>query len=126
MSDFTWITQEVILAAHEFLLHRFGGSAGIRDSGALNSALRRPENMDNRNGANVFELAATYAGGIIKNRPFFNGNKRVGFMAAYIFLGANGRHFHATEEEVVERTLALAAGAITEADYALWLQRSCA
>lgn len=82
--------------------------------------------MDNYNRADAFELAATYANGFIKNCPFLNGNKRVGFMAAYIFLGANGQHFHAPEEEVVERTLALAAGAITEAEYAKWLQHSCA
>lgn len=46
-------------------------------------------------------------------------------MAAYIFLGANGLNFQAPEEEVVERTLALATSAITENDYAKWLEKSC-
>ena len=46
-------------------------------------------------------------------------------MAAYIFLGANGLSLEAPEEEAVERTLALAAGAIGEAEYATWLENSC-
>lgn len=58
----------------------------------------------------------------MKNRPLIDGNKRSGFMAAYTLLEANGFSVASTEEEVVERTLALAAGAIGEE----WLRRSCA
>ena len=47
-------------------------------------------------------------------------------MAAYIFLGANGCEVEAPEEEVVLRTLGLAAGEIEEAEYAAWLEKSCA
>lgn len=70
-------------------------------------------------------MAAAYAHGIIKNHPFIDGNKRIGFMTAYIFLRANNYPFQAPEVEVVERTLALAASAITEEDYAAWLKKSC-
>jgi len=61
----------------------------------------------------------------VKNHPFIDGNKRVGFMAAYTFLGVNGESFCAPEEEVVVQTLALAAGDCTEAEYAAWLKDSC-
>ena len=71
-------------------------------------------------------MAAAYASGIVKNHPFLDGNKRSGFMAAALFLESNGYGFAASETEVVERTLALAASAIDDAEYAEWLQRSCA
>ena len=58
------------------------------------------------------------------NHPILDGNKRAGFLAAALFLEVNGLAFKAPEEEVVERTLALAASAITEADYAGWLEKS--
>jgi len=73
----------------------------------------------------LFDLAAAYAAGIVKNHPFLDGNKRAGFMAAYTFLGANGQDLIVPENEVVERTLALAAGSIEATDYAAWLARSC-
>ena len=57
------------------------------------------------------------------NHPFLDGNKRTGFLAAALFLEVNGLAFKAPEE-VVERSLGLAAGAITEADYAGWLEKS--
>lgn len=63
--------------------------------------------------------------GIVKNHPFLDGNKRSGFVSAALFLEINGYRFSAPEEQVVERTLALAVGAVAEADYAAWLEKSC-
>ena len=125
MTEPVWLTQTVILATQEELLQRFGGLAGLRDEGLLDSALHRPEHLHRYEKKDLFQLAAAYTTGIVRNHPFLDGNKRIGFMAAYIFLGANGHDFHAPEEEVVERTLALAAGAIQEENYAEWLKRSC-
>lgn len=126
MSEPVWITREVIFAIQEELLGRFGGLAGLRDPGMLDSALGRPYQLFSygQPPPTLPELAAAYAAGIVKNHPFLDGNKRAGFMAAYVFLGANGLHFQAPEEEVVERTLALAAGAIGTEAYAAWLARS--
>jgi len=73
----------------------------------------------------LFDLAAEYALGIVKNHPFLDGNKRAGFMAAYIFLGANGQELDASEAEAVLKTLALAAGEIGAGEYAEWLKASC-
>ncbi len=71
----------------------------------------------------MFDMAAAYAHGIMKNHPFVDGNKRSGLLAATLFLEANGTRFSATEEDAVVKTLALAAGAITAQDFAVWLER---
>lgn len=125
MNEPFWLTRTVIDATHQELLTRFGGLSGVRDEGLLESALARPEHLFAYGQPSLFELAAAYAHGIVKNHPFLDGNKRAGFMAAYIFLGANGESFSAPEEDVVMQTLALAAGESTEADYAQWLKTAC-
>ena len=125
MKEPIWLTESVLMAVQEDLLARFGGLSGLRDAGLLHSALSRPRNRFAYGKASMFELASEYALGIVKNHPFLDGNKRAGFMAAYIFLGANGMQFMAPEEEVVVYTLGLAAGEIEGSDYSAWLGRSC-
>lgn len=125
MKDPVWLTREVINATHEELLALFGGLSGVRDESLLESAMARPQQIHAYEGKNIFCLAAAYARGIIKNHPFLDGNKRTGFMAAYIFLVANGEHFSAPEEAVVIETMALAAAERTEEQYAAWLERAC-
>ncbi len=118
--------KEVVLAAHEEMLAMFGGPVGMRDEGLLESALHRPQQLFSYGEPTLFELAAAYAVGIVKNHPFLDGNKRSGFLTAYIFLEANGISFSAPEEEVVVQTVALAAGEIGVAEYAAWLtSNSC-
>jgi death-on-curing protein len=119
-----WLAREVVLAIQGELLNRFGGLAGIRDEGLLDSAINKPKNLFAYGQPTPFELAASYATGLVKNHPFLDGNKRIGFMAAYVFLGANGWSLEATEEEAVLETLALAAGESTESDYAAWLAKN--
>jgi death on curing protein len=117
-----WLLREVVFAAHEESLARFGGPAGVRDAAMLDSALGRPRNLFAYGKPTLFELAASYAFGIIKNHPFSDGNKRTGFIAAVVFLELNGLKFHATEVDAALKTLALAAGEIGEAEYAAWLK----
>ncbi len=124
MKEPHWITREVILATQEELLERFGGLAGVRDEGLLKSALKQPRDLFAQGETSLFMLATAYAYGIARDRPFQGGNKTSGFKAATLFLELNGVRFQASGEDVVERTLALAAGAIPAADYAVWLQRS--
>ena len=124
MRDPVWVDREDCLAMHEKLIERFGGLQGIRDEGLLDSALNKPLHVFNYGKPTVFELAASYALGIVKNHPFLDGNKRTGFVAAALFIEANGFSFQATEEEAVLETLALAAGERAEADYAAWLARN--
>jgi len=70
------------------------------------------------------EMAASYAAGIILNHPFLDGNKRIGFMLAATFLEINGMEFTATEESVVQMTLAFADGKLKQAAYAEWLSKN--
>lgn len=122
MNEPQWLTEAVVLSIQNKLLARFGGLAGVRDSGLLESALNRPQNRFYYESPSLFELAADYAVGIVKNHPFLDGNKRAGFMAAYTFLGMNGYRLEATEETAVLFTLGLAAGEVSAEEYAHWLE----
>jgi death on curing protein len=125
MSEPFWLAREAVLAIQGELLARFGGLAGIRDEGLLDSALNRPLHLFHYGDPSLFDLGAAYAEGIVKNHPFLDGNKRAGFMAAYTFLGINGQQLEAPEEEAVLQTLALAADAIGAAEFSAWLAKSC-
>ena len=117
-----WVLRETVLTLHEQSLAEFGGAAGIRDEGLLDSALAKPENLFAYGKPTIFDLAASYGFGLVKNHPFVDGNKRVGFIVAVVFLELNGHRFHSTEAEAAVRMLALAAGEMSEADFAAWLK----
>ena len=70
-------------------------------------------------------MAATYAGGIIRNHPFVDGNKRTGFMSAYVFLALNGLQLAAAEVDVVRVVTLLAANEIDETAFSAWLRDNC-
>ena len=123
MNEPVWVTEEDCLSFHDKLLARFGGAAGVRDNGLLLSALARPKQRFAYETPSLFDLAATYAHGIVKNHPFFDGNKRSGFLAAALFLEANGIRFKGDERDVVIQTLALAAGESTLEHFSAWLER---
>ena len=116
------VLRETVLTLHEQLLAQFGGSAGIRDEGLLDSALGRPQNLFAYKKPTLFQLAASYAFRLAKNHPFLDGNKRTALVTAVLFLELNGKHFRADEADATVRTLALAAGAMKEAAYAAWLE----
>ncbi|HSJ00952.1 MAG: type II toxin-antitoxin system death-on-curing family toxin [Verrucomicrobium sp.] len=122
MSEPVWVLRDVVLAIQEQLLAEFGGAAGIRDEGLLDSALSRPENRYAYEQAGIFELAAAYAFGLVRNHPFIDGNKRIGFTVAILFLELNGWRFSANEADAVVKTLALAASVMDEVEYADWLK----
>ena len=107
-----WILRDTVLALHDQLLAEFGGSSGIRDAGLLASALARPENLLAYGKPSVFDLVASYAFGLVKNHAFIDGNKRIGFAIAALFLEINGYRLEAPEVDATVRTLALAAGLV--------------
>ena len=82
-----FLSRDEALAMHSTLLERFGGPAGVRDTGLLESALYRP-----RTGhyADLAEMAAALFESLIMNHPFVDGNKRVAFFATDVFLRMNG------------------------------------
>lgn len=120
-----WLLEAVVRAVHAEQLAAHGGGAGVRDPGLLASALARPRHLAQYGQPDAFALAAAYAWGIIRNHPFVDGNKRTGFLAAYVFLDCNGWELTASEAEVAAVVLALAAGDMDEAAFAAWLGRHC-
>lgn len=122
MKEPYWFTREECLALHDMMLNHYGGIVGVRDENLLESALARPRQLYHYGKPTMAELAASYAIGIVKNHPFLDGNKRTGFMLGAGFLERNGFAFAAAETEAVLQTLALAAGEISESDYAKWLK----
>lgn len=120
--DPVWLDPRLIETVHERLLAEHGGAVGVRDPGLLASALDRPRNRAAYDEADLCALAAAYTAGIVRNHPFVDGNKRTAFMAAYIFLARNGLQLSAAEDDATRAMLALAAGEMTEDDFAAWLR----
>jgi death on curing protein len=121
VSEWRWLTKDLILAIHDEQLAEHGGRPGIRDLGLLESALARPMNRTAYAEPTVFDLAAAYAFGIIRDHPFVDGNKRVAFLAAALFLLDNGFEITAKDEAIIAAVLSLADGAIDEPTFAFWL-----
>jgi death on curing protein len=124
MKEPVWVLRETVRALHERLQAEFGGGSGVRDEGMLESALSRPTNQFSYGSPSIPELAAAYAFGLVRNHPFVDGNKRIGFTTAVLFLEVNGYRFTASEVDATVKTLALAAHDLDEAGYAAWLKTS--
>ena len=122
--DIVWLAPPVIDAVHDQLLAAHGGSTGLRDESLLESALARPQHLAAYGKPDLCDLAAAYAGGIARNHPFTDGNKRTAFMAAYIFLARNGLTLSASEVEATQAMVALAAGDLEAAAFAAWLREN--
>ena len=120
--DPIWIDPVALLAVHAQMLARYGGAEGVRDQSLLDSALARARHQFAYGESDLRVLAAAYAYGIVNNHPFIDGNKRTGFMAAYVFLSRNGMTLNAPEAEAAVMTLALADKSVSEAGYAQWLR----
>lgn len=96
---------------------------GVRDENGLEAALAPPQQKWHYEpDADLATLAAAYAFGLAKAHAFNDGNKRVAFLTAVIFLGLNGKDLDATESEVVQAVTALAAGSLSEPDLAAWIR----
>jgi death on curing protein len=117
-----WLTKEDVLRAHSRELQIFGGAPGVRDNGALESALGRPLNKWQYENAELPELAAAYAFGIVRNHPFVDGNKRTGFVAMVASLLLNRIDFAPDPLEATAIILGVAAGEINETSLARWIR----
>jgi death-on-curing protein len=116
-----WLSPELVIAIHDEQLAEFGGASGLRDAGALESALARPLNRYHYGNTELASLAAAYGFGLSRNHAFVDGNKRTALLAIVTFLGLNGVEFDVPEPEAVVMMLALAAGEVDEEGLALWI-----
>lgn len=118
-----WLERRDVEAFHALQISEFGGLAGTRDVGALESALARPLNLSAYGEPSLFELAASYAFGIARNHPFVDGNKRTALVSSFTFLTLNGWDVDVAETDAVLVFVDLAAGKLKESELAKWLEK---
>jgi death-on-curing protein len=125
MKRVRWLATRAVEAIHYELILRYGGVAGVRDRGALESALARPKHLlVYRSRITLPQLAAAYGWGLLRNHPFVDGNKRVAFAAMIAFLELNGWKWLASEVEETVNVLAAAEGELPEKDWISWVIRN--
>jgi death on curing protein len=109
---------------HRLVIEAFGGSHGIRDLGALESAIAQPRMSFGGEDLypTVVEKAAALGLTLVQNHPFLDGNKRVGHAALETFLVLNGFEVEAEADEQEHLMLALAAGDIDRSGFLNWLR----
>lgn len=126
MTDFTtepeWLDVDFALAIHDRQLAEHGGAQGVRDMGLLESALTKPINRWSYGDRDPAKLAAAYAFGLARNHPFVDGNKRTAWVLARVFLALNEQELQFDKEDATNIMLDLAAGHVSEADFAAWLR----
>jgi death-on-curing protein len=119
-----FLTLDEVLALHADQIRRYGGRRGIRDIELLKSALGTPQATFE--GAllhsTLSEMAAAYLFHLVQNHAFIDGNKRVGLIAALAFLGLNDVSIEADPDELTDLVLGVAAGKVSKAEVAVFLQ----
>jgi death-on-curing protein len=118
-----WLDQRALVLLHAESLSEHGGLWGLRDEAALGAALARPRNVyAYERGTDAARLAAAYGFGLIRGHPFYDGNKRAGFLAIGLFLELNGFAFEVEGVDAVKAMVDLAAGLLSEKALAEWIR----
>jgi death-on-curing protein len=117
-----WLLPQTLQAVHDEQLEEHGGARGVRDITLFESAIARPENLLHYGRPDAADLAAAYGFGIARNHPFVDGNKRTAFVAVELFLALNGFDLTANDADCVITMLKVAAGDMTETDFAAWIR----
>lgn len=117
-----WVSLEVVLAIHGRQIAEHGGVDGIRDLGLVESALGRPVNLVSYGDPDAASLAAAYAHGLVSNHGFVDGNKRVGWVTARLFLLANGWSLDFDPFDAIRIMEAASAGQVSEEEVANWFR----
>ena len=119
-----WLSRVVVDAIHIEQLREHGGLPSVRAENVLESALARArQKWHHAESATVPQLAAGYAFGLVRNHPYRDGNKRIGFLAMATFLELNGYDFAATHAGAVTQFLAPAPGTVTEDALVAWVEQ---
>ena len=124
MNEPRWLRLDLVREAHRQQLNALDGLDGVKEGG-LQSAVERPQNLFYYGNPDLPTLAAAYAYGIIQNHPFADGNKRTALISARLFLKLNNVIFEVDYQEKYKKTLQLAAGEISEEQYANWIRENC-
>ena len=125
MKKIIWVLDEVVLSVHDEQLAQHGGLSGVRDHGAVESALARPRNLVAYEACNdLARLTAAYAYGIARNHGFADGNKRTALVTADLFLMLNGYELVSSPAENVLTILGVADGTLSEEELTLWIHEN--
>jgi death-on-curing protein len=118
-----YLTVDEVLVIYDRIIRESGGGIGIRDIGALKSAVAQPRMIFGGEElyATLTEKAAALGFSLIQNHPFVDGNKRTGHAAMELFLVLNGYEITATEDEQYDVILKVAAGEIRREAFTTWL-----
>jgi len=122
VTTWPWISAQVVHAVHDRQLAQHGGLAGIRDAGAVESALARPQNLAAYGEPDVCDLAAAYAWGLARNHGFSDGNKRTAWVTSRLFLADNGHRLRFDPVDAVRTVEAVAGGTLSESILATWFR----
>ena len=119
-----FLTTEDVLAIHAQQLARFGGAAGVREPGLLDSAVAQAQASfgGQRMHGDVIAMAGAYWFHIVRNHAFVDGNKRTGLLACLVFLRRHGWSLDHASPELYDLTLALADGKLSKAQLTDWLR----
>jgi len=117
-----WVREDVVQAIHDRQLAEHGGPGGVREAGALHSALARPRNLAAYESFDAPALAAAYAYGIVRNHPFIDGNKRTGWVVARLALARNGFRLTFDPHDAVRTIERLASGKLSESELVDWFR----
>jgi death-on-curing protein len=123
MTDWKWIRLDVLYAVHDHQLAEHGGLPGIRDRGAVESAMARPQNLAVYGDPDVAALAAAYAYGLARNHGFSDGNKRTAWVMARLFLADHGCHLQFDSADAIRTVEDVAAGQLSEEQLATWFRQ---
>ncbi len=123
MNTWRWLSIDVIYAIHDRQLAEHGGQQGLRDAGAIASALARPQNKAVYGQPDIADCAAAYAYGLAKNHGFIDGNKRTAWVAARLFLADNSHALRFDAVEAVRIMEAVAVGTCSEQQLAEWFRQ---
>lgn len=122
MTEWRWISEALIYAVHDRQIAEHGGLSGVRDPGAVISALARPKHLAAYGEPDAAALAAACCFGLARNHGFADGNRRMAWIAARLFLKDNGRQLSFEKFEAVKLVEDVAAGAISEQELAAWFR----
>lgn len=114
--EFLFLRKQEVIDIHAQLIIAFGGTEGLRDEGALESALAAPEQRAYYEGADVAICAATYAYHLTQAHAFVDGNKRIAAAVTEIFAELNNSDIRATDQEIVQLFMAIANGTASRSD----------
>lgn len=125
MKKIVWVLDEVVLAVHDEQLAEHGGLSGVRDRGALESALVRPRNLATHEACDdLARLMAAYAYGIARNHGFADGNKRTALVTVDLFLMLNEHELISSPVDNVLTILGVADGTLSEEELTLWIRKN--